>query len=212
MRFGILGTTRVWRDDGSEVPVGGPARRALLALLLAEPGQVVTADRLIDDLYGTRDGAAHALQSQISRLRLTLKEAVIEPAPGGYRLAVDPGIVDVHRFERLADEGRRALRDGDPERARVLLGEALGLWRGPALADAAEAGSAHALILRLEERRLGAVEDRIEADLRRGEHRAAVPELQEMVTRHPLRERLRGLLMRALQAGGRQAEALVTFE
>ncbi|MEV8632980.1 BTAD domain-containing putative transcriptional regulator [Streptosporangium sp. NPDC051023] len=213
MRFGILGTTRVWRDDLSEVSLGGPARRALLTLLLAEPGKTVTADRLVDDLYGARDGAAHALQSQVSRLRQILKgEAAIEAASGGYLIAVEPESVDARRFERLSDEGRQALRSGAPERAAALLREALGLWRGPALADAAEAGSAQALILRLEERRLGALEDRIEADLRLGEHRAVVPELQELVAHHPLRERQRGLLMRALRAGGRQAEALAAFE
>ncbi|MFB9677807.1 BTAD domain-containing putative transcriptional regulator [Streptosporangium vulgare] len=235
MRFGILGTTRVWHDGaetssgggtdaaavadigdiGAEVRIGGPARRALLGLLLARAGEVVTADLLIDDLYGSRPpgGAAHALQSQVSRLRQVLgREAEIEAVPSGYRLAIDPADLDVHRFERLSDEGRRALLGGDPARAAVLLRQALDLWRGPALADAADAASVQALVLRLEERRLGALEDRIEADLRRGEHRAAVPELQELTARHPLRERLRSLLMRALRAGGRQAEALLVFE
>ncbi|MEV4249631.1 BTAD domain-containing putative transcriptional regulator [Streptosporangium canum] len=215
MRFGILGTTRVWRDDGSEVTAGGPTRRALLTLLLARPGEVVTADRLVDDLYGGRPpaGAAHALQSQVSRLRGDLgREAAIELLPAGYRLAVDPDDVDAHRFERLSEEGRRSLEAGDPGQAAALLRAALGLWRGPALADAAEAGSVRARALRLEERRAGALEDRIEADLRRGGHRAVVPELRELVGRHPLRERLHGLLMRALQADGRQAEALVAFE
>ncbi|MGW4424362.1 AfsR/SARP family transcriptional regulator [Streptosporangium sp. NPDC004631] len=195
MRFGILGTTRAWRDDGDEVPLGGPARRALPALLLTDPGEVVTADRLIDDLYGARapDGAAHALRSQVSRLRQALgRDAVIELAPAGYRLAADPGDVDAHRFRRLSDEGRLALGDGNPGRASILLREALGLWRGPALADAVEAGSVQARIMELEERRLGTLEGRIEADLRRGEHRAAVPELRELVGRHPLRERPRG--------------------
>ncbi|MFF0306493.1 BTAD domain-containing putative transcriptional regulator [Streptosporangium sp. NPDC004379] len=215
MRFGILGTTRAWRDDETEVNLGGPARRALLTLLLARPGEAVAADRLIDDLYGERppDGAGHALQSQISRLRGVLGPgAVIEAAPPGYRLAAGPGDVDAHRFERLAEEGRRALATGDPARAAALLREATDLWRGPALADAASAGSVQALVTRLEERRLGALEDRIEADLRLGGHRSAVPELRELADRHPLRERLRGLLMRALAADGRQAEALVAFE
>ncbi|GAA3035684.1 BTAD domain-containing putative transcriptional regulator [Streptosporangium longisporum] len=218
MRFEILGTTRVWDDDGGEVRVGGPARRALLTLLLARAGETVPADLLVDDLYGERQpgGAAHALQSQVSRLRQVLDghagHAGIEAVPSGYRLTVDPGELDARRFELLADEGRAALRDGDPARAAALLREGLELWRGPALADAADASSVRALALRLEERRLGALEDRIEADLRRGEHRAAVPELQELTALHPLRERLRGLLMRALQAGGRQAEALIVFE
>ncbi|MCG5219406.1 BTAD domain-containing putative transcriptional regulator [Streptosporangium soli] len=210
MRFGILGTTRVWRDDGSEVAVGGTARRALLTLLVARVGEVVTADSLIDDLYGTKPGAVHALQSQVSRLRQDLRQAaVIEMVPGGYRLSADPDDVDARRFERLADEGRNALGNGRPGRAAEVLRTALALWRGPALADV-EPSPAQAV--RLEERRLGALEDRIEADLQRGEHRAAVPELQELTGRHPLRERLHGLLMRALQAAGRPAEALVLFE
>ncbi|MGC5016835.1 ATP-binding protein [Streptosporangium sp. DT93] len=215
MRFGILGTTRMWDDDGGEVRVGGPARRALLALLLARAGETVPADLLVDDLYAHRPpgGTAHALQSQVSRLRQVLGgHAAIEAVPSGYRLAVDPGDLDAYRFESLADEGRAALGDGDPARAAALLREALDLWRGPALADVADAASVRALAARLEERGLGALEDRIEADLRRGEHRAAVPELRELADRHPLRERIRGLLMRALQAGGRQAEALLVFE
>ncbi|MER5424072.1 AfsR/SARP family transcriptional regulator [Streptosporangium roseum] len=132
MRFGILGTTRVWRDDGSEVTAGGPARRALLTLLLARPGEVVTADRLVDDLYGGRPpaGAAHALQSQVSRLRGALgREAAIELLPAGYRLAVDPDDVDAHRFERLSEEGRRSLEAGDPGQAAALLRAALGRTR-----------------------------------------------------------------------------------
>ncbi|MFF5206370.1 BTAD domain-containing putative transcriptional regulator [Streptosporangium sp. NPDC000396] len=215
MRFGILGTTRAWRDDGSEVRLGGPTRRALLTLLLARPGEVVTADRLVDDLYGAQppNGAAHALQSQVSRLRQALgPEVTIELGPAGYRLAADLDGVDAHRFEGLADEGRQALGNGDPGRAASLLRAALDLWRGPAFADIADVESVQAHVLRLEERRLGALEDRIEADLQRGEHRAVVPELQELAGRHPLRERLHGLLMRALQADGRQAEALAAFE
>ncbi|MBB2912303.1 putative ATPase/DNA-binding SARP family transcriptional activator [Streptosporangium becharense] len=215
MRFGILGTTKAWRGDASEVPLGGPARRALLTLLLARAGETVTADGLVDDLYGagSSDGAAHALRSQVSRLRRALgPEVTIEAVPAGYRIAADPDDVDAHRFERLADEGRLALRDGDAARAASLLRQALGLWRGSALADAADAGSVRGRIIRLEERRLGAVEDRIEADLRRGEHPAVVPELRELVARHPLRERLHGLLMRALQAAGLRAEALAAFE
>ncbi|GIH24562.1 SARP family transcriptional regulator [Acrocarpospora phusangensis] len=215
MRFGILGVTRAWRDDGSEVALGGPARRGLLALLAIRAGETVPAERLIDDLYGGRfsDGSAHALQSQVSRLRRALgPEAEIAFAPEGYRLAADPDHVDAYRFERLADEGRRFLAEGDPARAAESLRAALSLWRGPALTDAADAGTARAEAARLEERRLGALEDRIEADLRQGGHRAVVPELRELTASHPLRERLGALLMRALRADGRQAEALLVFE
>ncbi|MBT2230752.1 BTAD domain-containing putative transcriptional regulator [Nonomuraea sp. NEAU-A123] len=206
MRFGILGSTRAWRADGGEVPLGGRARRALLALLLIRPGEVVTYDRLIDVLYGEQPpkNAQHALHSQVSRLRGD--GIMVERAATGYRLAVDPGDVDAHRFLRLAEAGRQAL-DADPDRAAALLGEALSLWRGAALADL---DAAHAVPL--EERHVAAQEDRIEADLRRGAHRAVIPELGGLIERHPLRERLRGQLMRALSADGRPAEALVVYE
>ncbi|MFI7640689.1 BTAD domain-containing putative transcriptional regulator [Nonomuraea sp. NPDC049400] len=213
MRFAILGETRAWRDDGTEVPLGGPARRALLALLLVRPGEVVPADRLADEVDPGGALSAHALQSQVSRLRTALgSAAAIERAGAGYRIVVADDDVDACRFERLAQEGRAALRDGEAGRAVVLLREALELWRGPALAGLAESRTAQTAAVRLEERRLGALEDRIEGELRLGEHRAAVAELRELVGRHPLRERLAGLLMRALFAEGGQAEALVVFE
>ncbi|MFD1940406.1 ATP-binding protein [Nonomuraea mangrovi] len=200
MRFGILGATAAWRADGTQVPLGGPTQRALLALLLARAGQVVAAGSLIDSLYGERPpaNAGHALQSQVSRLR---RSFTIELLPGGYRLDVDPSAVDAHVFLGLADEGRAALEAGDPAGAADLLRRALALWRGPASADA----------VRLEERRLTALEDRFEADLRAGAPGVAA-ELRAEIDRHPLRERLRGQLMRALHGEGRQAEALVAFE
>ncbi|MGI5160167.1 BTAD domain-containing putative transcriptional regulator [Microbispora sp. CA-102843] len=213
MRFGILGETRVWHDDGTEVPLGGPARRALLALLLIRPGQVVPPDRLTEEIDPDGALSAHALQSQVSRLRTALgPAAAIERAGAGYRIVVADDDVDACRFERLAGQGRVALRDGEAERAVALLREALHLWRGPALAELTESETAQAAAMRLEELRLAALEDRIEGELRLGEHRAAIAELRELVGRHPLRERLAGLLMRALSAEGGQAEALVVFE
>jgi predicted ATPase/DNA-binding SARP family transcriptional activator len=209
MRFGILGDTKAWRASGDEVPLGGPARRALLALLLVRPGEIVSADRLAEEI----DSSAHGVQSQVSRLRAALEpEAAIERTGPGYRIVVPADDVDAGRFERLADEGRDALREGDAEQAAKLLRDALGLWRGQALADLAETETGQVGAVRLAERRLGAVEDRIEADLRRGEHRVVIPELRELIGRHPLRERLTGLLMRALYAEGGQAEALAVFE
>ncbi|MDX3226656.1 BTAD domain-containing putative transcriptional regulator [Streptomyces sp. ME19-01-6] len=213
MRFGILGEIRAWRDDGAEAALGGPARRALLALLLVRPGEVVSIDRLADELDPGGALSAHALQSQVSRLRTALgPAAAIERAGAGYRIVVAPDDVDACRFERLAREGRAALGDGDPGRAVALLREALELWRGPALAEVDGGETARSAAVRLEELRLGALEDRVEGELRLGEHRAAVPELRELVGRHPLRERPAGLLMRALFAEGGQAEALVVFE
>ncbi|BFV60810.1 BTAD domain-containing putative transcriptional regulator [Kitasatospora sp. CMC57] len=213
MRFGILGETKAWRDDGAEVPLGGPARRALLTLLLVHPGEVVSVDRLAEEVDPGGELSAHAVQSQVSRLRTALGQAAaIERAGTGYRIVVEPEAVDTSRFERLAGQGRAALRDGDAEQAVVLLREALALWRGPALAEITEGETARAAAVRLDELRLGALEDRFEAALRLGEHRAAVPELRALVGRHPLREQLAALLMRALFAEGGQAEALVVFE
>ncbi|MEV7807640.1 BTAD domain-containing putative transcriptional regulator [Microbispora sp. NPDC088329] len=213
MRFGILGETRAWHDDGTEVPLGGPARRALLALLLIRPGQVVPSDRLAGDIDPDGLLSAHALQSQVSRLRAALgAAAAIERTGAGYRIVAADDDVDARRFERLAGQGREALRDGEAERAVALLREALDLWRGPALAELTESGTARAAAMRLEELRLAALEDRIEGELRLGGHRAAVAELRELVGCHPLRERPAGLLMRALSAEGGQAEALVVFE
>ncbi|MEU8215921.1 BTAD domain-containing putative transcriptional regulator [Micromonospora taraxaci] len=213
MRFRILGPTQVLLADGREIPVGGPRLRALLALLLLDAGRVVSADRLIDGLYGEHPprGAANALQSQVSRLRQTLpaEQNSIEFHPAGYRLAVDPEDVDAYRFERLAEAGRRALAGGDWPRAATVLREALELWRGPALADVP---GAPAQAARLDELRLAAIEDRVDADLAMGASAALVAELREFVVAHPLRERSRGQLMRALAALGRPAEALAEFE
>ncbi|MEV0412221.1 BTAD domain-containing putative transcriptional regulator [Streptomyces sp. NPDC050448] len=213
MLFGILGETQAWHNDGAEVPLGGPARRALLALLLTHPGEVVSADRLADAVDPDGALSAHALQSQVSRLRKALGSgAAIEQAGAGYRIVVQRDDVDACRFERLAQEGRAALRGGEAERAVTLLREALALWRGPALAGLAESETARPAAVRLEERRLGALEDRIEAECLLGGHPTAVPELRELVGRHPLRERLAGLLIRALFAEGGPAAALVAYE
>ncbi|MEU8277155.1 BTAD domain-containing putative transcriptional regulator [Microbispora bryophytorum] len=219
MRFGILGPTEARPDGDRPVPVGGPGLRALLGLLLLNAGRVVTTDRLIDGLYGAEppSGADNALQAQVSRLRRHLAGLgdlgdLVVREPAGYRLAVDPDDVDASRFERLAAEGRRALDAGDPGRAAGLLGQALGLWRGPALADVPDAPFAPAQAVRLEELRLSAAEDLTEAGLALGRHRDLLPELQERVAAHPLRERSRGQLMRALYAAGRPAEALAAYD
>nr|WP_225955092.1 BTAD domain-containing putative transcriptional regulator [Kibdelosporangium phytohabitans] len=189
------------------MPVGGPRQRALLAVLLLDAGRVVPVERLLDGLYGDQppSGATAALQSQVSRLRRTLPDGLIEFHPTGYRIAVDRESVDVHQFERLAEDGARALAHGDPARAANALGQALALWRGPvvALGDAATA--------RLDELKLAAVEDLFDAQLALGKHTAVIPELRAHIERHPLRERPRGQLMLALHAAGRPAEALAEF-
>ncbi|MBE1489884.1 AfsR/SARP family transcriptional regulator [Plantactinospora soyae] len=218
MRFGILGTTEVYATDGRRLVVGGPRLRALLVLLLLDAGRLVSTDRLIHGLYGDTppSRAANALQSQVSRLRQVLSagngpEPLLEFHPAGYRLTVDPEAVDVHRFTRLVGEGHRALAADDRRRAADLLGEALDLWRGEPLADVRDASFAPPQAVRLDELRLSAVEDRIEAELRLGAAGTLLAELRELVAAYPLRERPRGQLIRALHADGRRAEALATF-
>jgi predicted ATPase/DNA-binding SARP family transcriptional activator len=208
MRFGILGTVEVQRG-GDVLPVGGPLVRALLAMLLLDAGRLVPTERLIDGLYGEDppSGAANALQSQVSRLRRSLGDAaLVEGLPAGYRLDVERDDVDAHRFERLAAEARQA---GDA--AAGLFEEALGLWRGAALADV-RAPFAAAQAARLEEERAAAVEGLGEARIRGGDPESVVAPLRDLVDAQPLRERARALLMRALHASGRQAEALSIFE
>ncbi|MBA2897501.1 BTAD domain-containing putative transcriptional regulator [Nonomuraea soli] len=216
MDFGILGPLVVRSADGTEIAVGGPRPRALLTMLLLNAGRVVSLEQLIDWQYGDAPpaGAANAVQAQVSRLRRHLP---VEFDAVGYRLAVPAESVDVHRFEALAGEGRRLLASGHPAPAAATLREGLALWRGPALPDLPFGQSQ---VARLEELRLSALEDLAEAELllpagdaqTRGPGGASVAALQELVEAHPLRERLVALLMRALRAAGRQAEALAAFD
>src|SRR5688500_10902986 len=215
MWYGVLGPTQVRTAEGDPVALGGTRLRALLGMLVVDAGRIVGADRLIDGLYGENPpaGAANALQSQVSRLRRALGgTGAIEFHPAGYRLAVEPDDTDLHRFERLAAAGRRALATGDHVSAARDLTAALGLWRGTPFADVGAAPFAAVQAARLEEVRLGALEDRAEADLALGHAAACAAELAPLVAAHPLRERLRGLLMRALAASGRAAEALASYE
>ncbi|MTE13335.1 AfsR/SARP family transcriptional regulator [Nocardia aurantiaca] len=219
MEFGIVGPIEARRADGSPFPIGGPQVRALLAALALDAGRVVGRKRLIDELYGEQPpgDAGHALQSQVSRLRRALRNGVgegelVQSGGAGYRLAVDPEAVDALRFGRLAARGRKAVQDKDFGAAMTLLEEALGLWRGPALADVRDAPFAQGRAARLTEARLAAEEDRAEAALAVGEPLAVVGYLSELVAAQPLRERARALLMRGLYAAGRQAEALESFE
>jgi DNA-binding SARP family transcriptional activator/ABC-type transport system substrate-binding protein/streptogramin lyase len=213
MEFRLLGPLEV-EEGGRLLPVGGAKQRALLTVLLLHAGQVVSRDRLIEDVWGDREPgtAGHSLEHQISRLRKSLESAdVIETRPGGYLLRVGPGQIDTQRFERLLDEGRRARAAGHPDDAVRLLVDALGLWRGPALADVAYESFARTEAERLEELRVVAIEERIDADLALGQDASLVPELDALIAAHPLRERLRGQLMLALYRSGRQAEALHVY-
>jgi DNA-binding SARP family transcriptional activator len=168
LRIAILGPLEVRAGSGLPVEVAGARLRRLLLRLALDPGRVVTSAQLVDAVWDDHPpaGAANALQTLVSRLRRLLP-GVLESSPSGYRLAVDAEAVDAVRFEALALAGRQQL-GRDPDRARALLGEALALWRGPALADAATAAFAGPAVARLDGLRLQALEDRVEADLAAG--------------------------------------------
>jgi predicted ATPase/DNA-binding SARP family transcriptional activator len=213
--FGVLGPVEVRPAEGPPVQLA-PSVRALLARLALAPGRVVSVDALTDALWGEDlpADAANALQLRVSKLRRALVAAgvpgdvLLTQAPG-YRLAVDPEAVDAVRFERLVTRSRALA--GDPAAALTVLEEALALWRGPALADVGDVEWAAAEGVRLEELRLGALEDRLELLLETGRHAEATAELERLAALHPVRERLHRLLMVALYRGGRQADALAVY-
>ena len=212
-QFSLLGPLSL-THDGEPAPLGGQKRRALLAALLLEANRVVSRDRLIDSLWGDDppDTARNTIQVYVSQLRKLLPEGALETAPPGYRLVVDPGTVDLFEFVRLSEEGRSALASGNAGGAAESLRAALALWRGAPLADLAWEPFAQAEIVRLEELRVAAFEDRIDADLALGRHGQVVPELELLVAEHPLRERLRAQLMLALYRAGRQSDALAVYQ
>jgi predicted ATPase/DNA-binding SARP family transcriptional activator len=215
MRFGVLGPLSVWTSEGAAVRVPGAKVRALLCVLLVHGGRSVSADRLVEDLWGAAPpgNPAGALQAKVSRLRRALEDAepggrdLVRHGPSGYRIAAPD--VDAERFAALLD---RARGSSAPSERAALLTEAVGLWRGPAHADVADEEFARNAIARLEEARLTALEDLAEVRLDLGEHRLLVGELGDLVDRHPLRERLRASHMRALYRSGRQGEALEGYE
>ncbi len=213
MEFRILGPLEVHDGEG-EVSLAGPKPRALLAVLLLHANEVVPTDRLIDELWGedSPESADAALRVNVSRLRKALPQDVLTTRSPGYLVRVEPDQLDLHRFERLVDEGRSLLARGLAAGASERLRDALSLWRGPALADFAYESFAQPAIARLEEIRLGAVELRIDADLGLGRHDELVAEVEALVAAHPLRERLRRCLMTALYRSGRQAEALDAYQ
>ena len=197
---------------GAKVVVRGTKQRSLLALLALHRGKPVAADRLIDALWnGQSANPANALQAQIGQLRRILGPAAILTTEAGYTLAVDPGEVDVVRFERLVAEGRRLTADGELALASAALGKALGLRRGEPLADFTYAGFFDAERTRIDELTLMAIETRAEADLGLGRHGELAAELEAWCRQHPLRERMWELLILALYRSGRQAEGLRAY-
>jgi LuxR family maltose regulon positive regulatory protein len=200
-------------QDGIAVPIRGTKQRALLALLALHRGEPVSADRLIDVLWGDGQAAnpANALQAQIGQLRRALGPAAILTTEAGYALAAGSGDVDVIRFEQLVAKGRRLSEEGEAALASAALGEALGLRRGEPLAEFAYAGFADAERAHLDELALVAVEVRAAADLELGRHADLAGELEAACRHHPLRERLWELLIVSLYRSGRQAEALRAY-
>ena len=200
--FRLLGPLAVSRD-GAELALGSRKQRALLARLALHVGEPVSVGALADELATSRN----AIQVYVSRLRALLDPPVVARAPAGYVLRVESDLIDARRFVELVSRARRA-----PNPARAdLLGAALGLWRGRALADFADDSYLRADRARLEELRLAAVEARARAELELGRHAELVPELAALAAEHPLREPLHALLMTALYRVGRQADALAVY-
>ena len=216
LELGFLGPLEVRIDGGAPVAVGGARQKALLAVLALHPNEVVSADRLIDELWGDNAPAtaAHTIQVFVSRLRAALATAagrLITKAPG-YMLELGADDLDVFRCERLYDRASTELAAGDARGAVELLREAELLWRGPPLADFTYEPFAQAAVARLEELRMTCREELIDAELAVGQHAAVVPRLEALVREQPFRERPRGQLMLALYRCGRQADALDAFQ
>jgi DNA-binding SARP family transcriptional activator len=212
VEFHVLGPVEAV-VDGRAVPLPAEKPRTLLAILLLNRNRVVSVGDLISELWSDDppETATKALQVYVSQLRKAIGPDRVLTKPPGYSLRVDEGELDLDRFEALVREGRELLAAGDAEAAAVRLERALALWRGPALAEFASEPFGRDAGARLEESHLTAIEERIEADLALGRHTRLMSELEELVRRHPYRERLRGQLMLALYRSGRQAEALEVY-
>ena len=215
MRFRVLGPLRVW-DGTGWVAIRAGQERIVLAVLLAGAGRVVSAERLIDEIWGQRPPrtAVNTVQVYVRRLRRALGGASGSPLvtrDRGYELVVGEGELDAAVFERLVAAGRRALAEGRLDAAVADLSDALTLWQGPPLADVPASPTVAAEVSRLTHTRLGALEDRLGAQLEQGRHGEVITDLQRLVEEHPLRERLRVHLMLALYRSGRRAEALEAY-
>ncbi|HEX3606545.1 MAG TPA: AfsR/SARP family transcriptional regulator [Candidatus Dormibacteraeota bacterium] len=218
IEFRVLGPLEVW-DGERQLTLGSARQRALLGTLLLHAGDVVDGDRLAEAVWGTQqpERPANALRTHVTALRRLLEPvgdqdtpSILAGSAAGWRLCVDPEQVDLHRFERLVEQGRRAM-SGDPIIGSGLLHQAASLWRGPALGDVTLAGAAAAECARIDALRVDAVEDRLGADLELGRHAAVIGELEALVAAHPQRERLHALRVLALHRCGRRADALAAY-
>ena len=217
MDFGILGSLEAGAD-GAVVELGPPKQRALLTILLMHAGEIVPTDRLIDLLWGESPPrtAGHSVQIYVSELRKAFEPIadgqVIVTRPPGYQLLAEPDAIDAQRFERLVEDGTRALRAGDREAGAATLRSALQLWRGPALSDFAYEEFAQPYIRRLHDLHLDAIEELAATELEAGRTNEVLPLLDAALREDPLRERSRELLMLALYRSGRHAEALRSYQ
>ncbi|MCF7551290.1 BTAD domain-containing putative transcriptional regulator [Pseudonocardia sp. WMMC193] len=209
MRIGVLGPVAAWDPSGADVAPAGLRLRGLLARLALAPGRTVTAQTLVDDLWGDEPASANALQALVSRLRRALGPELVATVPGGYRLELPAAEIDAVRADRRLAE---AEAEPDAETARELVGQALALWRGPALADVRRLPFAQAAADRLDEKRAAAVERAAGLDLRLGAPAAGIDPLSALLEEHPLRESAAAALARALHATGRQADALAVLD
>ena len=212
MNYRILGPLEVEMDGVPVVLVGGK-QAALLAFLLLHTNKTVPSEELVEELW---DGSPPAsatkiLQNYVSKLRRTLPDGVLVTRGRGYELRVEPGELDVDRFTELLEAGRRAIASNEPDVATTTLHAALSLWRGAPLVDFSDERFAQAEIDRLEELRLAALTERIEADLALGKHVELIGELDALTRRYPFQERLIAQRMLALYRSGRQAEALEVY-
>ncbi len=209
MRFRVLGTLQVADTSGAALPIGSARLRRLLALLLVHSGAVVSADRIVDVMWGDRPpvNPTNALHNLVSRLRKMIGDGLLARAPG-YVLQVSADEIDAGRFDDLVRQARDAVTADRPDRAAALLDQALTLWGGPAYAEFADEDFARAEAARLDELHVTALEERVDAELALGHHAAAAARAETLTSDHPLRERPHAQLMRALYRGGRQADAL----
>jgi predicted ATPase/DNA-binding SARP family transcriptional activator len=213
MEYRILGPLEI-ADDGRPLVLNARKQRALLLCLLTRANEVVSADALIDAVWGEQppSSAAKLVQVYVSQLRRALGDTTIETVPPGYVIRIEPEQLDAARFERLLADGRQAMAASNPALAASLLRRGLALWRGRPLEDTDNAGFAMVAVGRLDELRLACLEERLDADLALGRHGEVLAELASLVTEHPLRERLRAQLMLALYRCGRQADALEAYQ
>lgn len=213
MDFGVLGPLTVWRA-GVPLELGTPKGRVLLAVLLSRPGRPVTDDALVEAVWGDEQpkSAAKNAQTYVHRLRRRLGDPGRIAREGrGYLLRAGRDELDAARFEDLTDTARAALAAGEREQSRRLFDEALGLWRGPAFSGIADVPALSPEATRLDELRLGVLEERVDVDLRLGRHSEVLGELTALTMEHPFRERMWAQLMLALYRCGRRADALLAY-